>query len=76
MMKVTILNPKQTIYEGEAWSVFLPGNTGEFEVLDRHKPIVSLLREGQIVLDQSKTIPIKQGIVKLYNNELVALIEG
>ena len=74
-MKVLILNPKQTIYEGEAWSVFLPGDTGEFEALDRHKPIMSLLKAGQIVIDQSKYLNVKRGIVKLYNDELVALVE-
>jgi len=74
-MKVTILNPKRTIYEGEAWSVFLPGDTGEFEVLARHKPIMSLLKEGRIVIDQSKYLAVKSGIVKLYNDELVALVE-
>ena len=75
MFKVTILNPKWTIFEGEAKSVFLPGEAGEFEVLDYHKPIISLLKAGEIIVDWEKSIPISKGIVKMYDNELVALVE-
>ena len=74
-MKTTILTPAQTLYDGEAWSVFLPGTEGEFEIMNNHKPIISLLREGQIVLDWKKTVPLKKGIVKAFHNEVVVLIE-
>ena len=74
-VKVTIITPARTLYDGEAWSVFLPGFGGEFEVMNNHKPIMSLLREGQIVLNWEKTVPLKKGIVKAFRNELVALIE-
>ena len=74
-MKVTILTPARTLYDGEAWSVFLPGFDGEFEIMNNHKPIMSLLKDGQIVLDWKKTVPLKKGIVKAFRNELVALIE-
>ena len=74
-MKVTILNPKHVIYDGEAASVFLPGDLAEFELLDWHVPIVSLLRPGQVVLDWEKTIPVKRGMVKFDNNECMILVE-
>jgi len=74
-MKVTILTPARTLYDGEAWSVFLPGASGEFEIMNSHKPIMSLLKEGQIILDWKKTVPLKKGIVKAFYNEVVALIE-
>ena len=75
MFKVAILNPKRTIYEGEAQSVFLPGNLGEFEVLEFHKPIISLLKQGEIVIDWNKYIPISKGVMSMHENELVALVE-
>ena len=75
MFKTTILNPKRTIYEGEAQSVFLPGNSGEFEILEFHKPIMSLLKQGEIVIDWNKYIPISKGVMSMYENELVALVE-
>jgi len=75
MFKVTILNPKRTIYEGEAKSVFLPGDLGEFEILDFHKSIISLLRRGEIIIDWAKSVAITKGIVRMHGDELVALVE-
>ena len=75
MFEVTILNPKYAIYEDMAKSVFLPGIKGEFEVLNYHKNIISLLKEGQIIINGDKSIPIKKGVVKMYKNKLVALVE-
>ena len=74
-MKTTILTPSEILYDGETWSVFLPGTEGEFEIMNNHKPVMSLLKEGQIILDWKKTVPLKRGIVKLFHNEVVALIE-
>jgi len=75
MFKVTILNPKSTIYEGEAKSVFLPGDQGEFEVLELHKPIISILRRGEIIIDWNKSVAISKGIMRMRKDELVALVE-
>jgi F-type H+-transporting ATPase subunit epsilon len=74
-MKVTILNPKHVVYDGEAKSVFLPGDMAEIEILDYHVPIVSLLRPGKVIVDWKKEIVIKQGMVKFDNNECMILIE-
>jgi F-type H+-transporting ATPase subunit epsilon len=74
-MKVTILNPKHVLFAGEAESVFLPGDLAEFELLDFHAPIVSLLNKGEVILDMRKRIPIKRGMVKFDNNECTVLVE-
>jgi F-type H+-transporting ATPase subunit epsilon len=74
-VKVTILNPKQVIYEGEAKSVFCPGDIAEFELLDHHIPIVSLLRKGNVVVDWERSIPIKQGMLTFENDECMILVE-
>ncbi|MBA4387809.1 MAG: hypothetical protein C0404_07500 [Verrucomicrobia bacterium] len=74
-LKVTILNPKHVLYEGEARSVFLPGDLAEFELMDHHTPIVSLLRPGNVVVDWKTSIKIKRGMVKFSNNECMVLVE-
>jgi len=63
------------IFEGEAKSVFLPGDLAEFEILDHHAPIVSLLRRGTVTVDWETTIPIKKGMVKFDNNECMVLVD-
>jgi len=75
MFNVAILTPNRVLFEGKAWSVFLPGATGEFEVLEFHKSIISLLKKGKIIVDWSREIPIRKGAVKMANDELVALVE-
>ena len=75
MIKTTVLTSKRVLFEGEAWSVFLPGATGEFEVLELHKTLVSLLKEGRIIIDWDKEIPIKRGAVRMLKDELVAVVD-
>lgn len=74
-MKVTILNPKHVLFEGAAKNVFLPGDLAEFEIMDYHAPIVSLLRPGNVLIDWETAIPIKRGMVKFDNNECMILVE-
>lgn len=74
-MKVTILNPKEVVFSDEARSVFLPGDMSEFEILDHHVPIVSLLRPGNVTIDWEKKIPISRGMVKFDRNECMILVE-
>jgi len=76
MFKAVVITSGSTLYEGEAWSVFLPGSTGEFEVLELHKPIVSLLKKGKIIIDWNKEIFIKRGAVRMAGDELVAVVES
>jgi len=70
-----VLSPKQTIYDGDAKSIFLPGDLAEFEILDYHVPIVSLLRGGNVVVNGKKNIPIRRGMVKFDRNECMILVE-
>ena len=74
-MRVKILNPKHVVFDGEAKSVFLPGDMAEFEIMDYHAPIVSLLRPGKVILDWEKEVPITRGMIKFDNNECMILIE-
>jgi len=75
VFSILILNPKEVLYEGEAESVFLQGDEGEFEVLEYHSPIMSNLRKGKIVIDGRKYLAIKGGIARFDHNSLVVLAE-
>jgi len=74
-MRLKILNPKHVVFEGEAQSVFVPGDLAEFEILDFHAPIVSLLRHGAVIVDWEKQFPIKKGMLKFDRNECMILLE-
>jgi len=76
MMKLVVLNPKHVIFEGEAKSICLTGDSAEFELLEHHAPIVSLLRAGEVVVDGGREhIPIKRGMVTFDRDECMILVE-
>jgi len=70
-----VLNPRQVVFEGQVKNVFFPGDMAEFEVMAYHAPIVSLLKEGEIVVDWNTRIPIKKGMVRFLGDECVVLLE-
>ncbi len=47
-MYLEIVSPEATLFAGEVTSVSVPGVNGEFQMLENHAPIVSLLQEGKV----------------------------
>ncbi len=79
-MTLEILTPERKIFSGDVYGVQLPGIAGLFEVLDRHAPMVSALREGRLkILNDKNTTSsytIKSGFVEVLNNKTTVLVEG
>ncbi len=79
-MTLEILTPEKKLYSGEVYGVQLPGITGLFEILDKHAPIVSALRKGnlKILIDKSsfENYSIESGFVEMLNNKATVLVEG
>jgi len=76
-MRVSVLNQKQVIYAGNVKEAVLPGEDGEFSVLDFHQPFLYRLRSGFINLKEAKAenrIRIKDGVARMLGNELVICI--
>ena len=47
-MLLEIVTPEAVLFNGEVESVAVPGIHGEFQMLNNHAPIVSLLQEGVV----------------------------
>jgi F-type H+-transporting ATPase subunit epsilon len=47
-MILEIVSPEATLFKGEVASVSVPGINGEFQMLNNHAPIVSLLGKGNV----------------------------
>tara|TARA_R110002073_G_scaffold40547_5_gene115108 strand:- start:224628 stop:224921 length:294 start_codon:yes stop_codon:yes gene_type:complete len=45
-MFLEIVTPESVVFNAEVDGVTVPGVNGEFQMLDNHAPIVSLLKEG------------------------------
>lgn len=72
---VTVLSPREVIFEGQAKSVILPGEKGVFEVLPFHKRILSRLISGKLFIDE-QSFPVKRGIVKVNQNKVTIIVEA
>lgn len=55
-MYLEIVSPEATLFAGEVTSVAVPGVNGEFQMLENHAPIVSLLQSGKVVFQGNITI--------------------
>lgn len=79
-MTLEILTPERKIFSGDVYGVQLPGITGLFEVLDKHAPLVSALKEGKMKILKDKnnhsSYTIQGGFVEVLNNKATVLVEG
>jgi len=77
-MTVEILTPDVVLYEGDATYVGLPGSDGSLGILNNHAPIVTTLREGEVVIKNDKdeqTFAVKGGTVEVLNNHVTILAQ-
>lgn len=77
-MTVEILTPDVVLYEGDATYVGLPGSDGSLGILNHHAPLVTTLREGEVVVKNDKneqTFAVKGGTVEVLNNHVTILAQ-
>ena len=55
-MYLEIVSPETTLFKGEVDSVSVPGINGDFEMLNNHAPIVSILKEGFVKISGNISI--------------------
>lgn len=54
-MQLEIISPEAKLLEAEVSSVTVPGVDGEFQMLDNHAPIVSVLTSGIVKFEGNPT---------------------
>lgn len=55
-MYLEIVTPEKVLYSGEVTSVTVPGVEGEFQMLNNHAAIVSVLEKGYVKIDGNITL--------------------
>lgn len=77
-MTLEIISAHSVLFKGEADSVTLPGEVGQFTVLKNHAPIISVLVKGKIIYrtpsGEEKDIDINGGLVDVVNNVIAVCI--
>lgn len=77
-MRVRIIKPDVTLFDGDASSAQLPGVDGLFEILNNHAPIIAMLSQGQVRLhtaEGEQQFAIHAGVVRVRKNEVLVLIQ-
>jgi len=78
-MNLSIITPEQTVFEGTAERVQLPGVSGKFEVLQDHAALISALAFGEVKVTTDGDVQLMQitgGFVEVLNNTVTVLAEG
>jgi F-type H+-transporting ATPase subunit epsilon len=78
-VKLEIITPEKTLYEGKIKSINVPGSKGSFTVLRNHAPIISTLTKGvlKITTEDLKTeiIEIQGGVIEVKKNMIILLAD-
>ena len=78
-IKLSIVTPTGSIFNGDVKTVTLPGKEGEFGVLPGHSSLVSTLSVGVIVIekiDSTEGVAINCGHVKVDEKSVDVLVDG
>ena len=78
-IKLSIVTPTGSIFNGDVKTVTLPGKEGEFGVLPGHSSLLSTLSVGVIVIekiDSTEAVAINWGHVKVDEKSVDVLVDG
>ena len=79
MLKLEILTPNGIIYDGNAITVTLPGEEGEFGVLAEHSTVATLLKAGVIDIEKedktTESVVVNWGVVQVDEKKVVVLVD-
>jgi len=77
-MQLDIISPEAPLFSGEVISITVPGAEGEFQILNNHAPIVSVLTNGKVKI-QTDSIEKSTNFQERFSketNKYVLLIES
>ena len=78
-MKLEILTPEKTLFQGEISSVTLPGKMGSFTILSHHAPMIASLNTGDLKYISDLNIyhlQIGGGVVEVRDNQVIVCVDS
>ena len=67
-MHLEIVSPEAVLFSSTVDSISVPGTDGEFQMLNNHAPVVSLLGKGNVKIN-AQNITIEKEFVSKFNKE-------
>ena len=75
-LKVSVISPEATLFEGEASSVVAPAFDGEVGILPSHAPMVTTLGSGILRIDNGEArFQVEGGFVQVVDNVVRVVTE-
>ena len=68
-MYLEIVSPDATLFSGDVISVTVPGVDGEFQMLNGHAPIVSLLQKGKVKIEGN--VKVMEGYENRFSKDIL-----
>ena len=77
MLKVSVISPEATLYQGEADSVIAPAYDGEVGILTGHAPMMALLGKGVLRLggQGGQQFNVEGGFLQVVDNTVRVVTE-
>ena len=80
MVRVSVISPERTLFEGEAEAVVAPAFDGEVGILSHHAPMVTLLGRGVLRLSGSAgavatRFQVEGGFLQVVDNQVRVVTE-
>ena len=76
MLKITVVTPNGTLYDGEVDYIVVDGNAGQMGILENHVPVVVPVKEGflKLVKDEIESFYYMSGAILEQNHNIVSVI--
>jgi F-type H+-transporting ATPase subunit epsilon len=78
-MRVTVISPEESVFDGEAIAVVAPAHDGEVGILPRHAPFMTLLGEGKLTVRQEggsdRAFLVRGGILQVLDDVVSVVAE-
>jgi hypothetical protein len=78
-MNVKVYSPSRVYYSGLAFSVTATNDTGEFDILPKHHPFISLLNACDVIVrtpsEGNRTISISGGMVHVKADQIIVFLD-
>ena len=78
-MKVVIAKVDEVLFEGDAYSLTVPGADGEMTVLGHHMPLITTLKQGVVSVRtapnaEPQTFPISGGVLEVRSDGATVIL--
>jgi F-type H+-transporting ATPase subunit epsilon len=78
-MHVVIAKVDEVLFEGEAYSLTVPGSAGEMTVLGHHEPLITTLKAGEARVhlaagDVAQTFSIPGGVLEVRSDGATVIL--